>query len=138
MSKSPNLIIPAAGGVALMIGLAFGVASRDYGADKIARLESRAETAEARASAAAEAASEEAARAAELDARIAEIQGRIGELDAACVFAEPQFEPKLVRTVIQGTGARTATLDPLGARLKSKWGHVNLRLIKQSIKQRRR
>ena len=31
-----------------------------------------------------------------------------------CVFAEPQFEPKLVATVIEGTGARTGVLDPLG------------------------
>jgi zinc transport system substrate-binding protein len=31
------------------------------------------------------------------------------------VFAEPQFPAALVRTVIRGTGARLATLDPLGA-----------------------
>ena len=74
MSKSPNLIIPAAGGLALMIGVAYGVASRDYGADKIERLEQRAEAAEEQAGAAAESASAAAARAAELDARIAEIQ----------------------------------------------------------------
>ena len=50
--------------------------------------------------------------------RLVEIRDRIRSANAVCVFAEPQFEPKLVRTVIQGTGARTATLDPLGARLK--------------------
>jgi zinc transport system substrate-binding protein len=34
------------------------------------------------------------------------------------VFSEPQFEPKLVNTVIDGTDAKTGTLDPLGAELK--------------------
>ena len=36
-------------------------------------------------------------------------------LGAACVFREPQFDPGLVATVTEGTRARTATLDPLGA-----------------------
>jgi zinc transport system substrate-binding protein len=49
--------------------------------------------------------------------RLVEIRGRIREEAAICVFAEPEFEPKLVRTLVQGTEARTATLDPLGARL---------------------
>ena len=49
--------------------------------------------------------------------RLVEIRGRIRKEAALCIFAEPQFEPKLVRTVAQGTGARTATLDPLGAQL---------------------
>lgn len=34
---------------------------------------------------------------------------------ARCVFAEPQFEPRLVGTIIEGTGARSGVLDPLGA-----------------------
>lgn len=50
--------------------------------------------------------------------RLVEIRERIRTEKAVCVFAEPQFEPKLIRTVVQGTGARTATLDPIGARLK--------------------
>jgi len=49
--------------------------------------------------------------------RLVEIRDRIRKTAAICVFAEPQFEPKLVRTAIQGTDARAATLDPLGARL---------------------
>ena len=49
--------------------------------------------------------------------RLEEIQGRLEELDAACVFAEPQFEPTLVDTVIEGTNARKGVLDPLGAEL---------------------
>ena len=50
--------------------------------------------------------------------RITEIRARVQELGAACVFAEPQFEPKLVSTVIEGTNARSGTLDPLGAELE--------------------
>ncbi len=49
--------------------------------------------------------------------RIAEIQSKIKRLGTACVFAEPQFEPRLVSVVIEGTTARSATLDPLGANL---------------------
>ncbi len=50
--------------------------------------------------------------------RLVEIRDRIRRDKAACVFAEPQFQPRLVGTVIEGTGARAATLDPLGAALK--------------------
>ena len=50
--------------------------------------------------------------------RLLEIQGRLKQLNAACVFAEPQFEPALVETVIEGTGARKGVLDPLGADLE--------------------
>jgi zinc transport system substrate-binding protein len=50
--------------------------------------------------------------------RITEIRERVQELNAACVFAEPQFEPKLVSTVTEGTNARSGTLDPLGAGLE--------------------
>jgi zinc transport system substrate-binding protein len=49
--------------------------------------------------------------------RLGEIQARLQELDAACVFAEPQFEPTLVDTVIENTNAQTGVLDPLGAAL---------------------
>lgn len=50
--------------------------------------------------------------------RVAEIRDRIAEGDVVCVFAEPQFEPKLIATVIEGSAARTGTLDPLGAGLE--------------------
>lgn len=50
--------------------------------------------------------------------RITEIRARVQELNAACVFAEPQFEPKLVSTVTEGTNAKAATIDPLGAELE--------------------
>ena len=46
--------------------------------------------------------------------RLAELRGALAEHDIRCVFTEPQFEPDLVRTVIEGTAIRTAALDPLG------------------------
>jgi zinc transport system substrate-binding protein len=49
--------------------------------------------------------------------RLREIRRTIRERKARCVFAEPQFRPSIVATVIEGTGARAATLDPLGARI---------------------
>jgi zinc transport system substrate-binding protein len=49
--------------------------------------------------------------------RLREIHERLEQLDAACVFAEPQFEPTLVDTVIEGTSAKKGVLDPLGAAL---------------------
>ncbi|MFT7571681.1 MAG: zinc transport system substrate-binding protein [Paracoccaceae bacterium] len=49
--------------------------------------------------------------------RLAETRDRIRVTGARCVFAEPQFPPALVKTVIRGTAARLAVLDPLGAGL---------------------
>ena len=49
--------------------------------------------------------------------RVNELREKILELNATCVFSEPQFEPKLVETLVEGTGARTGVLDPLGATL---------------------
>ena len=46
--------------------------------------------------------------------RISEIRQKLQETNARCVFSEPQFESRLVATIIEGTGVRTATLDPLG------------------------
>ncbi|NVK13749.1 MAG: zinc ABC transporter substrate-binding protein [Rhodobacteraceae bacterium] len=51
-------------------------------------------------------------------ARVAEIRDVVAELKVACVFSEPQFNPGLVATVLDGTVAGTAVLDPLGAGLE--------------------
>jgi zinc transport system substrate-binding protein len=48
--------------------------------------------------------------------RIKEIHDRIAETNAVCVFAEPQFEAKYVKTVIEGTNAKASVLDGLGAK----------------------
>ncbi len=50
--------------------------------------------------------------------RVAEIRQRIIDTDAGCVFAEPQFEPRLVSVVTEGTPAKAGVLDPLGADLE--------------------
>lgn len=47
--------------------------------------------------------------------RITELRAKVKELSAACVFSEPQFEPKIVGTVAEGSDAKTGVLDPLGA-----------------------
>ena len=47
--------------------------------------------------------------------RIVELRERLKTLGAACIFAEPQFEPAVVATIADGTGARIGTLDPEGA-----------------------
>ena len=51
--------------------------------------------------------------------RITEIRAKVQELGATCVFAEPQFEPRLVTTVTEGTQAKSGVIDPLGASLDS-------------------
>lgn len=50
--------------------------------------------------------------------RISELRARIGETGAACVFAEPQFEPKLISVVTEGTNAKGGVLDPIGTELE--------------------
>ena len=47
--------------------------------------------------------------------RLTELRRKIADLKAGCVFAEPQFTPKIIDTIIEGTAARRGTLDPLGA-----------------------
>jgi zinc transport system substrate-binding protein len=46
--------------------------------------------------------------------RLTDLRKKIVALRAACVFAEPGFENKIVQTVIEGTAAKTAALDPEG------------------------
>lgn len=50
--------------------------------------------------------------------RIATLRERLRNSGAVCLFAEPQFEPRLVRTLVEGTDVRVSTLDPLGASLQ--------------------
>ena len=47
--------------------------------------------------------------------RVAALRARISSLAGFCVFAEPQFEPALVDTLIEGSKARKGVLDPEGA-----------------------
>lgn len=50
--------------------------------------------------------------------RLVELRAALAEHKIRCVFTEPQFEPDLVRTVVEGSDVRTAVLDPVGADTK--------------------
>ena len=47
--------------------------------------------------------------------RISELREKVEELGVVCVFDEPQFDKRLVRTVIEGSDVRSGTVDPLGS-----------------------
>ncbi|MCC2110766.1 MAG: zinc ABC transporter substrate-binding protein, partial [Hyphomicrobiales bacterium] len=47
--------------------------------------------------------------------RVRQIRDRIRQIGSPCVFAEPQFTPKLIDVVTEGSGARIGVFDPLGA-----------------------
>lgn len=49
--------------------------------------------------------------------RLKEIRETLKETGARCVFAEPQFSPRIVASVLEGTDAKAGTLDPLGANI---------------------
>ena len=49
--------------------------------------------------------------------RIVALRDLISESGAGCLFAEPQFTPALLATLIEGSAARIGQLDPLGASL---------------------
>ena len=51
-------------------------------------------------------------------ARIAEIRGQVVEHRVVCVLAEPQFNPGLVATVLEGSDAQMGIVDPLGSDLE--------------------
>jgi len=48
-------------------------------------------------------------------ARIAAIRDRLTSDGVVCVFREPQFSPRVIETIVEGTGVRIGVLDPLGA-----------------------
>ncbi|AYM05351.1 zinc ABC transporter substrate-binding protein ZnuA [Agrobacterium radiobacter] len=50
--------------------------------------------------------------------RVKQMQEKVRQLGATCVFAEPQFEPKLISVITEGTAAKSATLDPEAATLE--------------------
>lgn len=55
--------------------------------------------------------------------RLTALRRKIGELKAVCVFSEPQFEPRVLATITEKTGARRGMLDPLGAALPAGPAH---------------
>lgn len=51
-------------------------------------------------------------------ARLDELRRLVRDLGVVCVFAEPQFDPKLAALVVEGTEAEVAVLDPLGSAIE--------------------
>ncbi len=50
--------------------------------------------------------------------RVQEIKSKLSRSKALCVFSEPQFAPKVIAVVTEGTHAKSGVLDPLGATLE--------------------
>lgn len=80
MSKFLNLSIPVFGGIALLIGLAFGMSSRNHNAAKIETLETRLEQVSQHASNAAQEKDAQINRAVALETKLAEIEEVYAEL----------------------------------------------------------
>ena len=51
--------------------------------------------------------------------RISELRERLHSLGVVCVFDEPQFDKRLVRTVIEGSDVSSGTVDPIGATIEN-------------------
>ena len=51
-------------------------------------------------------------------ARIATFQNRVREEGINCVLAEPQFNRRLIATVLERTDTKKGVIDPLGIRLE--------------------
>lgn len=50
-------------------------------------------------------------------ARVSAIRDRVRNEDIVCAFTEPEFSPRLLATIIEGTNVRTGELDALGAHI---------------------
>jgi zinc transport system substrate-binding protein len=50
--------------------------------------------------------------------RLSALRAKLASSGAQCVFSEPNFEAKVVASIIEGSAARTAVLDPEGATLQ--------------------
>jgi zinc transport system substrate-binding protein len=64
--------------------------------------------------------------------RLTALRTKIGALKAACVFAEPQFEPRLIVTITENTTAKRGVVDPLGASIPAGAGHYPALLRKMA------
>ena len=51
-------------------------------------------------------------------ARIVELREEIEERGVACALSEPQFNTQMIDTVLEGTDAKTVSIDPLGATIE--------------------
>lgn len=50
--------------------------------------------------------------------RLSTLRKKIASLGAVCIFAEPQFDTRLVNNLVEGTRARTGTIDPEGSTIE--------------------
>ncbi|WP_319532549.1 zinc ABC transporter substrate-binding protein ZnuA [uncultured Cohaesibacter sp.] len=51
-------------------------------------------------------------------ARVREIHQKLSDANAVCLFSEPQFSPKILSVLAEGTAAGISQLDPIGANLE--------------------
>ncbi|MDE0693149.1 MAG: zinc ABC transporter substrate-binding protein [Gammaproteobacteria bacterium] len=51
--------------------------------------------------------------------RIRELRAKVQELGVTCVMFEPQFDPRIVHVIAQGTEAKVGSVDPLGSTIDS-------------------
>jgi zinc transport system substrate-binding protein len=51
--------------------------------------------------------------------RLHQLRRLIQDRQVRCIFSEPQFQPRVVETIISGTQAGTAVLDPIGTGLEA-------------------
>ncbi|MEP2716941.1 c-type cytochrome [Pseudophaeobacter sp.] len=103
MSKPLSTIfVPALGGTALVLGLAYGLSARSYGDSKIATLEGNLAQIETRRDAAQADAEAQALRAADLEIQTVALQERAGQL-----------EQQLAALTTSGTPAATQPVAPV-------------------------
>lgn len=50
--------------------------------------------------------------------RLGNVRRQVAQLKAACVFGEPQSDPRLLQTIVEGTSTRTGILDAEGLALE--------------------
>ena len=67
--------------------------------------------------------------------RLRELRARIAHEGDVCVLSEPQFSPKLVSAVIEGSSARVGVIDPVGGAIAPGADHYHhaMRRIAQSL-----
>lgn len=61
--------------------------------------------------------------------RLLEIRRKIDKSEVLCIFREPQFSDRLVKIVVEGSKAKSGTIDPLGATIEPGEG-LYLQLLK--------
>jgi zinc transport system substrate-binding protein len=55
--------------------------------------------------------------------RLSDIRTRLVKANVICVFAEPQFTPRVIGAIAEGTSVRQGVLDPLGASIEAGPAH---------------